>query len=266
MFWTVLVGSGHVQIMRLLEESFRNALTPEERAAALLEEERLRVETEEAEERQKAQAILDALQRARAYEEAARKANPYILGQRVKGKGVYAGMWRPVERDGTGLEMLYNVFAAPQDLKSKAGVTKRRPFELAAREVASLRGWHGYDGCAYQSDHELVAAIKADEYAEQWFIPTLEILNGRHLNGVKVRDDSLFTVTDTGALDPLAGSQLRGGAWYWSITESSMIRGDRWAVDSASGFGIIPNSSDQRAFCIRPCRAERIEIESFSFG
>jgi hypothetical protein len=156
-------------------------------------------------------------------------AESYEIGQTVAGKGIYAGVWEPKDRNGRSLGKKYNIFAAPEDLVDSSGTKVLLTFKNAAKEVGKLKNWHNYNGLvvpdrAIDAGYEayLYETLKGNKYKGEWVIPTRDVLHGKDIDGNDVQEDNLYNYKDIG---DFAGTYTtdtsRSGhaLWYWSSTE-----------------------------------------------
>ncbi len=182
---------------------------------------------------------------------------PNQIGMMIEGKGVYMGTWEPKDRDDSNIGKTFNVFAAPEDLTDASGTKVLVTFNEAARQVTSLRNWHGHDGGNFANDTALYNALKNGTYNGEWFIPTRDLLCGKDLAGNKVRGDNLYDHRDTGDLKGTftTASGSANAHWYWSCTEPRGNSSDVWAVRFSDGDDDWSGKDIHRLSC-RPCRVE----------
>ena len=167
--------------------------------------------------------------------------NPQI-GQTIEGKGIYLGVWEPKDREGRSLNRKFAVYAAPEDLKKTSGGNLLKNFRDMAQEVASLKNWHGADGGSFANDAALYTALKDGTGVGKWFIPPRDLLIGTDLNGVKVRDDTLYAHRNTGdfnnsftTMDNGSDGNSGYAVWYWSCTEHRASSYVVWCARLADG-------------------------------
>ena len=190
-------------------------------------------------------------------------APAYRLGEVVKGKGIYCGVWKPRTREGMSLGKAFNLFAAPQDLRVKIEGKKREKktftYPEAVTAVAALKGWNGHDGGQYEDEVDLYDAIHSEKYNGGWFIPTRDIIDGRncfdeaqHMHNFKALRNVRGLVR-TWQRETL----FRNAEYYWSCTPcneslSYVFRGYIAAGGDCEGEFKTKKSS------VRPVRAELI--------
>lgn len=171
-------------------------------------------------------------------------------GQMVPGKGVYAGIWEPKDRNGKSLGKIFNVFAAPEDLWKEgwfSGKKTRMTFNDAAKRLAELRNWHGHDGGDFKNDRALYNAIRNGSYSGKWFIPTSDILGDLHWNKDKGAFKGTFKTTNG----------IDFSCWYWSCTEHRGEPGYMWNMLFSDGSGVY-NHKKKFHLSTRPVRLEAL--------
>lgn len=168
------------------------------------------------------------------------------IGQRIDGKGIFAGVWNPKDRDGKSLGKVFNVFAAPEDLTDSSGRKILFQFKEAAERITALKNWHGHDGGDFANDAALYKAIRDGSAIGKWFIPTRDLLN-----------DKLYANKDM--IGGLQTSGLGLDARYWSCTEHRDEKLCVWNTRFSDGdvYGFLKDFS--RLSC-RPCRVEALVI------
>ena len=131
---------------------------------------------------------------------------------------------------------LLEAIPAPKDLGELL------TYNDAVKKVASLKNWHGFDGCDFKNEAELMAAFDNGTYNGGWFIPTRDLLLKMYDN----RDDT-YTAK--------RGSDV--AHWYWSCTERRGHSDGVYGVDftdSDVGWG----RKDGNRLSSRPCRVELV--------
>ena len=100
-------------------------------------------------------------------------AATYQIGEMVKDEGVYAGIWRPKDRNGKALRREFHLFAAPHDLHFGL-----RPLNYndTVEQVSKLRNYNGHNGANFADERDLYLALKTYSYNGEWFIPPKDIL------------------------------------------------------------------------------------------
>jgi hypothetical protein len=187
---------------------------------------------------------------------------PFQIGQLIAGKGVFMGPWQPKARNSRSLDKSFNVFAAPEDLTDASGRKLLLTFRGAARQVASLRNWHGHDGGTFENDAALYKALEYNSYKGEWFIPPRDLLIGTDVDGNGVANESLYHNKDKGALNGTFTSTASGsdyGHWYWSSTERRDGSSDVWTVKFSDGVVDWSLKYGLRLSC-RPCRVEALTL------
>jgi hypothetical protein len=142
-------------------------------------------------------------------------------GQLVPGKGVYLGLWEPKDRDGRTLRRIFDIYAAPEDIRT-GGSNLRMTFNNAVKHVAGLRNYHGHDGGDFPNEKAILKAVRNNPAAlEKWFIPTKELLHGRTVDDDKIQPANLYDSRDAGAFENTFITKMGSGVahWYWSLTE-----------------------------------------------
>lgn len=139
---------------------------------------------------------------------------PLKIGKYVKDKGIYMGIWKAKNEDGKSLNRTFNLYAAPEDLP------KRLTFDNAIDYVSELDNYFGYRGLAIENQYELYKIVeKSPEKLSNWFIPTIEILNGTDTHGRQAQSPNFRMLHDTG--DFKETFNLHDNNWYWSITRKN---------------------------------------------
>lgn len=188
-------------------------------------------------------------------------------GQWVQGKGIYVGVWAPVDFRGKSLGKVFDLYAAPEDLKSDDGSNLLLPFNKAVKHVASLRNWNGHDGGKFKNEQAVIKAAQDDpEALKHWFIPSLEIINGIDLKPGKMRDyNTLLAIRDkmpcessrfvSNGNSSYSNKLLHNDAWYWSCTENL---GDRSLTYIVNIMNLHTESYLRKyaGYSVRPVRAE----------
>ena len=188
------------------------------------------------------------------------------IGELVEGKGIYMGVWAPTSRNGQSLNKKFAVYAAPEDLKERAGSNMVRTFKDMVDEVAKLHNWHGADGGSYANDAMLYEALANGTVVGKWFLPPRELLHGCDVDGKRVREENLLDLRNADAFkgtfvtnDKNDGSR-NNRAWYWSCTEFHVH--DQPSVWSAcfSDSNAVWLAKDYNRLSARPCRVEALTI------
>jgi hypothetical protein len=188
-------------------------------------------------------------------------AHDYEIGQLVDNKGVYVGIWRPVDREGRKLNTEFNVFAAPKDTRyltnTKSG--KLATYNDDVKRVAGLRDICGNDGVMLANDAAIYDAVRTGNHAAlaKWHMPVKELVNGRNIDGDEIQADNLYAHKDKGALKGTftdkAGSD--DARWYWTASEHRDYPSGVYVVVFTDGGGVWDHKDDD-GLSSRPVRAE----------
>jgi hypothetical protein len=176
------------------------------------------------------------------------------IGQTIPGKGIFAGVWTPKDRDGKSLGNAFNVYAAPEDLTDRSGRKALLTFNDAAKRITALRTWHGHDGGDFANDAAIIQGLADGSAIGKWFIPTRELLT-----------DNLYANQGKGDLKGTFVTNGQGGnrgeypVWYWSCTEHRANKSSVWHTRFSDGDVVWSNRDINRLSC-RPCRVETLVI------
>ncbi len=123
--------------------------------------------------------------------------------------------------------------------------------------MASLKDWHGFDGADFEDDRALYKALKDGSYDGTWFIPPLELLNGKTPDNEDIQPDHLYGRRDQGNLKDTftTAADESFGSWYWSCTVHHAAASEVYGVDFSDG---VSNWLD-RAFQSQSVRLVRLE-------
>jgi hypothetical protein len=148
-----------------------------------------------------------------------------LIGQMIEGQGIFLGRYAPVDRDGNDLGKIFNVFAAPKDLKGgKNSFNKEGCFQYdeLLECLSALKGWEGFDGTNFANDTELLEALRNDSYNGGWIVPPIELLGGKNFEDTDVQPDSFVAHKDKGHLKALRWIYRDEDPtnWYASCTET----------------------------------------------
>jgi hypothetical protein len=180
------------------------------------------------------------------------RAAKYQLGKTVEGKGVYMGVWEPVDqKSGEPIAGKYHVFASEKELANLDGRTMHSKFGEVAAEFAQRREWNGYRLAGYADEGGLRKALAAERYKGEWIVPPREFVDGRDADGKKVRLENLTDMTDFGDFKEI--NRISDG-WYWSCT---MKEDSIFYANVRSRDGLWATRSDGYAGC-RPFRLEPV--------
>jgi hypothetical protein len=183
--------------------------------------------------------------RKKAEEEALKNPTP---GKEIAGEGVFLGQFRPKGRDGKSLGVVFNAFAAPEDLTDTSGKKETFKYVDAVKRVKGLKDFHGHDGESYATDKELNQALKSGSYKGGWVIPTRELLIGTEADGPTgirkggvVQPDNLYDHREKGDLKGTFCTKAASGSgfpqWYWSCTEDREDPACVWDAGFSDGYG-----------------------------
>lgn len=94
--------------------------------------------------------------------------------------GIYLGAETRINKV-SGLKQIWDIYAAPQDLKNPDGSNLLLPFYNTTDEnifwqVHKLTDYHGHDGCAFETEQDLNQALDNGKYNGGWIVPTIEML------------------------------------------------------------------------------------------
>ena len=204
-----------------------------------------------------------AKQRAEASRQADNPQTPEV-GQWIRDKGIYIGTWEPTDEKGKSLDKIFDLYAAPEDLKKDTVNRLSMTFNDAACYVSRLKDWFNYDGSNLKSDKDVMEAVKNNpKELSKWFIPTIELLIGQDANGNKVQNTNLYDKKEkmphgsefsTKTVDDLS-DVLNVSTWYWSCTEQEKNASFVYNV-SFSGGKQTHSRRDNFHMFTRPVRAE----------
>jgi hypothetical protein len=187
---------------------------------------------------------------ARNNSETAALENPQI-GQTIPGKGIFAGVWTPKDRNGKSLGKVFNVFAAPEDLTDETGRKTLLTFKDAAKHLTTKRNWHGHDGGDFADDAILYKSLADGSAIGKWFIPPQDLLTD-NLYANKDKGDFKGTFTTAGH-----GAYRECPVWYWSCTELRDVLSNVWNTRFSDGVVGWLTIDYYRLSC-RPCRVEAL--------
>ena len=182
---------------------------------------------------------------------------PANIGQLMSGKGIYLGTWEPVDTSGRSLGQIFNVFAAPHDLKNNKNKNALLTYKAARWRVASIKRLLGHDGMDLIDDANLYDILKSGNYKGEWFIPPVEILYGFTRTGDRQKD-SFANHADKGWFRGSFNAQTKWKeaipGYYWSCTATTNS-----SFESASILQreVIKNTDDNyHTLSCRPIRLE----------
>lgn len=171
--------------------------------------------------------------------------------------GIYLGA---MERTNgiTGLKEIWDLYAAPQDLKNSDGTNLLLIFNNAVKYVAALTNYHGRKGCHFANENELNAAFDNATYNGGWFIPTREILHGETISDRKIQ---LANFNDSRDMGAFKGTFVTSGSssyanWYWSLTTPAPHVDLACAFDFRNKSGVWFIDKNEYTMSTRLVRAE----------
>lgn len=141
-------------------------------------------------------------------------------------------IWKIKDKEPVG--KIIEVIVAPEDLG------KPMTYLDTVKAVANLKDWHGYNGCDFKKDTELLESLENDSYSGGWFVPPKDLL----LDMYKYKDETYKTSSSDYA------------AWYWSASEYRESPDHVWVVRFSDGNGDWFLKDYNRLSC-RPVRVGR---------
>lgn len=182
------------------------------------------------------------------------------IGDNVYGKGVYAGLHEVKDENGESLGW-YDVYTTPEDLPkyrdgimSKMHIGKktrlRDTFNNVAEIVSQLDNYHSFRGSSYDNETLFFSALKLDQYAGEWIIPTKEIL-------VEVLHKNKYRF---GFVDKKTPEESA----YWSMSRhdvNGLKQENRATVSMSSDDNLVYHGPDNSKFLTRLVRLEKATLE-----
>ncbi len=97
----------------------------------------------------------------------------------IEGKGIYLGKWEPKDEFGRSLSMVFDLYAAPQNLFTHDARQLLVPFNklyevLDQRNLADAE--NDKPTLMFSTYETLASHLRKGEYKGQWFLPTEDIL------------------------------------------------------------------------------------------
>lgn len=154
--------------------------------------------------------------------------------------GVFVGPYMPVDSEGKKLGQIFNVIAAREDLPLPGRCSD---YAKTVDYIRSRDNLDGYHGEAFETDTELVAALKGGSYNGGWVIPPRELLDGCNANGIRKKNNSLYTLRNTGGLTDTFSTKssiFSGGATNL-YTSCSEMPGD-------PGYSVVNFSTGEKSW------------------
>jgi hypothetical protein len=186
----------------------------------------------------------------------------HAIGELVAGKGVYVGVWEPRDGKGKSLGKVFNIYAAPANLRDESGAKSVFGYNEALSRIAGLKNWHGANGAVYANEDAFYQALKDGSYKGEWVLPPYVIatgLTGAGNENKLVQADNLFSHQHIGALkDTFNAAIATDGShpqWYWTFTDHPKTSMQAWAAWFPVGFGNTLRKAESRLSC-RPVRFE----------
>jgi hypothetical protein len=142
------------------------------------------------------------------------------LARVVIGEGIYVGLWEPKTRSGRQLGMLFDIYAAPQDIQDEKGRSLLLTYNEAVAHLGALNTFCGRDVTSVANDTELHELIQNGNYAalENWFMPPREIVFGLDHDDDSTFKTPLISLQEQGDLKDTFHSK---NDCYWSCTAST---------------------------------------------
>ena len=186
------------------------------------------------------------------------------VGQLVKDKGIYIGLWEPTDKKGNSLGRIFDLYAAPKDIKKHDDYNLYMTFNEAVHRVSELKDWHGHNGGNFENEQTVLEAVQNNpEKLSDWFIPTKGIWLGENEAGKKIKNTqaaNLYSnekkMLDANKFEHNFGEEL--SEWYWSCTEHKKKASNVYSiVPSFSLFKVSEwENKDDKKMSVRPVRAE----------
>jgi hypothetical protein len=218
------------------------------------------------------------------------KAETYqspTAGELVPNQGIFACLWKPLDRIGQSIGKIFELYVAPEDLPDDHGGQQGLfYFRGAINAVRSLKSWYGHDGIDVWNDDirgspGLTQALKDGTAVGRWFVPPVGPMMGISGDGTpigadnvivtnfKTRIDNLYRNRNAGVFNksfmPRDSKDRRGDSYnYWTITHPDYhtFPDIVWVVSLAPG----PASErpykkeikDRIRLPCRPCRVREV--------
>lgn len=160
--------------------------------------------------------------------------------------GFLVGTWTPKDSHGEPLGKTFNVFAAPQSLKTGAGGELSLKFNEAAQHMTQLKGWHGHDGAHYSDDAAFHQALIDGNYKGEWIMPTWEMLSGEKFEW---RSESLYNGGRKPELQAFFSERSSQGEWFWLNTRHHFHTLFQQVICLASGYESWMSADTNRKQC-----------------
>ncbi len=176
------------------------------------------------------------------------------IGKFYKNKGIYQGVWEPTDDK----SKIFNLYAAPEDLKSINGKNLLLTFNKAAYYLSRLRNWHGHGGSDLKSAEDIKQAVLNNpEKLSDWFIPPLKLLSGQNTEGKKIQNTNLYDKKEEMPENSkfVTIQNLNRTHLYWSCTKHKEHMLGMYAFNFADGIPVEGKKHISK-FSTRPVRAE----------
>jgi hypothetical protein len=214
------------------------------------------------------QAIHDAEQEL---EDTLNSSDPSrLIGEEIRGRGIFLGRYEPKDRDGNSLGKTFNVFAMRQDLTDREG-NKVFTYQDAINTLSQLNQEMGYGNRYIVNDASLYTALKDGSYDFEWVIPPKELLNGLDHSGERSQKDNLYTHRRKGHLrnsfitdeSLSAAGNFFGTSYpymYWSCTHTKFGQAGHGIGTSDFKHGDGSNYEPEFILSVRPVRFEQVKV------
>ena len=180
------------------------------------------------------------------------------IGCWVEDKGIYQGTWEPTDEKGKSLGSVFNLYAAPEDLKNIHGKNLLLTFNKAIRHIAKLKNWHGHSGSNLKSVEDIRRAVQSNpEKLSSWFIPNKEILHGYDSSNKKLQINNLYNNKEEMPKNSefVTIEKINHAHLYWSCTKHEKHFLDMYAINFTDGSPVWGQRHISK-FSTRPVRAE----------
>jgi hypothetical protein len=173
-----------------------------------------------------------------------------LIGKMIPGMGIYMGRYEP-GGSVAGLGVLFNAFAAPQDLTDDKGNKEIYSYEDTVKRVAALQNWHGFDGTPYKNETEMMEALEDRRYTGGWIIPPIDLLDT--LQTLRKEGEFKKTLVVTNMSDDANNDP----SWYWSSTpheeQTACIKTEQFK------YGLIDRNRRSVRHSVRPVRLVKVQ-------
>jgi hypothetical protein len=193
-------------------------------------------------------SVLDRVERMPDYEPGRFSDEP---GDVVEGQGIFLGK---LEMKYSLPGKVFNVYAAPEDLKTREQEKAYLNYNDTVARVAELKKWHGHNGGSYETFRDVFNALEKGSYKGEWFIPGMALLSGREGNGQFSLYDCIYRHQNAGSFKGTFDAAAAYPPHYWSSTveEGAFVYYPR-QVDFATGKSSLQQQLHGKGLC-RPVR------------